>query len=70
VSEEDQVAVRQQSQEKALFQNLDERFKEMALPQWVTFDTQSMRGSILNRPAYESIEPQFDPTVVLEFYSR
>lgn len=64
----DTVTVREGSKAKALFNELEKKMNNYALPKWLSFDTKTMTGSIVTAPKVEDAFLNF-PTV-LEFYTR
>jgi small subunit ribosomal protein S4 len=65
----DTFGVRDQSVQKGPFAEIAQNGTERQLPGWVEFDTKQFSGRIAGEPAGE-VEPTFDPSLVLEFYSR
>lgn len=70
VSEKDVVSVRPASLKKAVFNDLDERLKEVKVPEWISFDAEKKEVKVVGAPKYESGSQPFDLTAVVEFYSR
>ena len=70
LSEGDNIAIREGSKEKRLFENLDERLKEHQSPAWISFDAKKMSGQVHTLPSMEMKELPFDVGTVLEYYSR
>jgi Ribosomal protein S4 and related proteins len=64
----DVIKVREGSKTKKLFENLEARLKDYNAPSWISFDTASMEGKVLEHP--KSTETFLDLNAVLEFYSR
>jgi len=64
------IAVRPGSRALGPFLNLAERMSERSLPQWLSFDITSYEGKITGSPTIGSGESIFDPSAVIEFYSR
>ena len=64
----DIIKIREGSKEKKIFNNIVENLKEYNSPTWISFDTGTMEGKILNKP--KNTESFIDLNAVLEFYSR
>ena len=63
------VGIRQQSQTKALFENLDERIKNSNIPTWLSFDIKKKEGKVVGVPKMIDSR-EFNLGQVFEFYSR
>jgi small subunit ribosomal protein S4 len=55
---------------KSLFQNLPQNLKKHETPNWVSLDINKIEGKILGKPKKDDIKTQFDPKLIVEFYSR
>jgi len=64
----DMIKIREGSKPKKIFANMVERIKDYKSPEWVSFDTGSALGKILDKP--KNTEGFLDLNTVLEFYSR
>lgn len=64
----DIVKIREGSKAKKIFNNIAEKLKEYNPPVWLSFDTGTLEGKILNKP--KNTESFIDLNAVLEFYSR
>jgi len=64
----DIIKIREGSKSKKIFNNIAEKIKDYSPPEWVTFDSSSMEGRILDKP--KNTESFLDLNAVLEFYSR
>ena len=64
----DIIAVREGSKKSVLFGNMAEKMKEYTCPNWLTFNADSLSGSIQGKP--KNVEGYIDLNTVLEFYSR
>ena len=63
-------AVREGSQQRALFENFAENHQSAGVPGWLKFDAKKMTGEVTGTPTYQPAETLFDPAQVLEYYSR
>lgn len=70
VYEGDIISIRPGSTKKKMFENLDERLKEIRQPAWIKFDSIKKEGKIEGRPKLGEGDLLFDINTVLEFYTR
>jgi len=68
VSVGDKVAIREGSKKSVLFSDMTNKMKEYTLPNWLTFNVDSLLGAIQGKP--KNTEGYIDLNTVLEFYSR
>lgn len=66
----DKITIRENSSKKGLFLNLDEKLKNFTVPAWLSFDITKKEAKVQGAPKLTPIEINFDPAVVLNFYSR
>lgn len=66
----DKISIREGSKNKALFQNLGERFKSIKIPAWLKLDFEKREVTVDGLPHADKSELLFDVGTVLEFYSR
>ena len=52
------------------FKYAQENLSNKKLPSWLNVDGNAMSGRVLSAPAAGEIVSQFDPAVIVEFYSR
>ncbi len=62
------VSVRPGSSKSVLFAEIVKKLKDYTCPNWLTFNPESLTGSILGKP--KNTENYADLNTVLEFYSR
>jgi small subunit ribosomal protein S4 len=62
------VAIREGSKKSSLFGDMTNKMKEYTLPNWLTFNVDSLSGTVQGKP--KNIEGYIDLNTVLEFYSR
>ncbi len=53
-----------------LFENDMPRLEKHQTPSWLNLDAKELTGKVLNRPEGEDLKQNFDPTLIVEFYSR
>lgn len=67
---EDVVGVRDGSKDSALFREAPERMRTVAVPEWLSVDSELMTVKVNGEPAYDPAQSPFDLGIVIEFYSR
>lgn len=53
-----------------LMANSQARIEKHQAPAWLLLDPAKLTGKVLNRPEGEDLKQNFDPTLIVEFYSR
>ncbi len=66
----DVIGIRPGSKDARLFEGFAEKFAERPLPRWLTWNTKSMEGGVLELPTDETADTAGDLVSVLSFYSR
>lgn len=70
VSLNDKISIREASAKKGIFATLDEKLKEHNNPSWLAFDATKREAKVQGAPKISTSEMNFDPTAILNFYSR
>jgi len=70
VSVGDKISIRERSNKKGIFTNIDEKLKTHVYPSWLAFDITKKEAKVQGAPKLTSLENSFDPTAILNFYSR
>jgi len=70
VSLGDIITIRESSAKKGIFTNIDEKLKDFTCPSWLTFNIAKKEAKVQGAPKLASLESNFDPTAILNFYSR
>jgi len=66
----DVVAIREGSKNTNLFTTLADDHESASVPAWLSFDLKNLSGTVSSEPTFDPAEALFDPTQVLEYYSR
>lgn len=66
----DVIAVRQRSKELIYFKDRAKELESKVVPDWMSLDTLSMSGRILNLPSREEIDLPLNEQLVVGYYSR
>lgn len=70
VKQGDEVVIRKESETSPLFKDLDERYKDISVPEWITFDIKTKVAKITGVPKPKQGELMFDLEAVFEYYRR
>lgn len=66
----DKIIIRPESQTAGIFKNLDERYKDITVPEWLTFDVKTKEAVVSGIPKAKPVELMFDLEQVFEYYRR
>ncbi len=67
---DDVITVRDNKREKKVFEDLDERLGSYTVPGWLHTDGPARSGKVVSLPEGEDLKEVYDPTLIVEFYSR
>ena len=70
VEDGDKIEITPRSLRKAIFENLDDKIKNVVIPSWIKFDPIKKIAEIQGKPQILKTENMFDLNAVIEFYSR
>ena len=70
VDEGDTIKWREGSQKTEYFKILKEGIKAKTVPAWLSLDRENLVGQVVALPAADVLEAKFEPTSVVEWYSR
>jgi small subunit ribosomal protein S4 len=66
----DVIGIKDTKREKSLTNQIPELLTNHESPMWLTVDTAAMSGKVTSLPEGEDLRSVFDPTLIVEFYSR
>lgn len=66
----DAVTVAEGSRKSPYFQDLGKELKAQRAPAWLSIDSQTLSGSILNLPSRDQIDTPLKEQLIVEYYSR
>lgn len=66
----DVVSFKENKKAKGLLQGLAERLAKHEPPKWLSVDGAALSGKVTAMPEGEDLRSVFDPTMIVEFYSR
>jgi small subunit ribosomal protein S4 len=66
----DKIEITPRSLKKVIFENLDEKTKNVAVPSWIKYDAEKKVAEVQGKPQMLKSENMFDLNAVIEFYSR
>lgn len=70
VKEGDVISVKESSQDKPLFANLEQQSKDVTVPTWIMPDVKAKSLSVKGEPTYDATNVPFDLQTVIQFYKR
>lgn len=70
VSVGDEVGIVESKINKPLTKEIPEIMKQSKVPQWIARDDKALTGKITSVPEGQDLDQGFDPTLIVEFYSR
>jgi len=66
----DTVTVKETKKEKGIAKQMAELVKQNKTPAWLTLDEATLTGKMIGLPEGAELDAIFDPTLIVEFYSR
>lgn len=66
----DVISVKESKKSKKLFDELDTHMQTAERPRWMSVDPKARSAKITSLPEGEDLKQVFDPTLIVEFYSR
>jgi small subunit ribosomal protein S4 len=66
----DKISIREGSKESKIFSNFEEKFKDITIPSWISFDIKTKTAVSTGLPQVKDTNLMFDLNAVIEFYSR
>lgn len=70
VKKGDVIEIKESSRDKAIFQDYQERIKDVNIPSWIKVDPKKFQTTIESDPVYNQKESHFNLDEVLQFYKR
>ena len=70
VSIGDVITIKPSKLEKGIVKKIPEAMNQSTLPSWISRDEKAMTGKVTALPEGEDLKQDFDPTLIVEFYSR
>ncbi|MBI4714082.1 30S ribosomal protein S4 [Candidatus Uhrbacteria bacterium] len=70
VSVGDEIAIKENKKEKGIVKQIPEAILASKLPSWISRDEKFFSGKVTSIPQGEDLDQIFDPTLIVEFYSR
>jgi small subunit ribosomal protein S4 len=66
----DIISIRESSQKKAIFNNLDEKMREVRVPSWLSLDAGKKQAKVQGLPKLAPNEISFDLSQIIQYYSK
>jgi small subunit ribosomal protein S4 len=70
LKEGDKVSWRDGSKNSEYFKTLVKSIESKTIPSWLSLDKANLVGQVVSTPTPEDIQPIFDATAIVEYYSR
>jgi small subunit ribosomal protein S4 len=70
VSVGDIIGIKESKKEKGVIKENSEGLAKVETPKWLSLDAAVMSGKVTSVPEGEDLRQVFDPTLIVEFYSR
>jgi small subunit ribosomal protein S4 len=70
LKEGDKVSWRDGSKNSEYFKTLAKNIASKTIPSWLSLDKANLIGQVVSTPTPEDIQPIFDATAIVEYYSR
>jgi small subunit ribosomal protein S4 len=64
------ISIKPNKLESGLVKSIPDAMKASTLPSWISRDDKAVTGKITAIPEGEDLKQDFDPTLIVEFYSR
>ncbi len=64
------IKIRDIKKGKTLLKDVEARLSKHEPPKWLSMDASTLTGKVTNLPTKDDVEKVFDPTLIVEFYSR
>ncbi len=66
----DTIKLKENRKTKFIFKDLAKRIEKHETPAWLTLDSKELSGKITSEPTAEELKQNFQPQLIIEFYSR
>lgn len=66
----ERIGIQETKKAKGLLSGMQERLQKTEAPRWMTVDSAALAGKVTSLPEGGDLKSVFDPTLIVEFYSR
>ncbi|MEK7211731.1 MAG: 30S ribosomal protein S4 [Patescibacteria group bacterium] len=66
----DLVSIKEGALKSKFYENIFEKISKLELPEWMIFDPKTNKAKIISLPDISKSKQEFDPKIIIEFYSR
>lgn len=66
----DEISIKPTKAESKLFKELDKKMEKYQAPSWLYFDLKNRTAKMINKPSGKDLEQNFNPRLIVEFYSK
>jgi len=70
VKAKDEIAIKANKSNIKNFENVSKALEKIEMPDWLKFDVKELKAKVASKPTLDELKPQFNPTLIVEFYSR
>jgi small subunit ribosomal protein S4 len=70
INEGDVIKWREGSKKSEYYKIMIEGIKSKTVPSWLSLNRENISGQVISLPSSEAIESKFEPTSIVEWYSR
>lgn len=64
------ITIKDSKKQKGLMAGMSERLAKTQAPRWLSLDAGAVSGKVTSLPEGDDLKSVFDPTLIVEFYSR
>jgi small subunit ribosomal protein S4 len=66
----DTISIKDSKKETAMIKQIHEVMGLSSVPKWISRDDKALTGKVTSLPEGDDLDQPFDPTLIVEFYSR
>ena len=66
----DEIKIKSNKKDTKNFKGLAEKLKNVESPGWLNFDIKNLNAKVLHEPSKDSITPNFNMQMIIEYYSK
>ena len=64
------IKIKSSKKQVKIFKDLSEKLKKKEIPGWLNLDVKDLTAKVLHQPDMETIKPNFNVQMIVEYYSR
>ncbi|KKR84284.1 MAG: 30S ribosomal protein S4 [Candidatus Uhrbacteria bacterium GW2011_GWF2_41_16] len=66
----DEISIQESKRERPMVKEVEQRLTKAQPAKWLHLDAQNLKGKVVSIPEGEDLQTVFDPTLIVELYSR